>query len=58
MRLIFYPCQLQEVHCTDDHSEDQELLSKKEIKEQRVVAIKVVAHRHGRPAARLLGMSN
>ena len=40
MRLIFYPSQLQEVRCTDDHSEDQELLSKKEIKEQRVVAIK------------------
>jgi hypothetical protein len=45
MRLIFYPSQLQEFQYTDDHSEDQELLSKKEIKEQRVVAIKVVAHR-------------
>jgi hypothetical protein len=45
MRAIFLPSQLQEVQYTDDHSEDQELLSEKEIKEQRVVASKVVAHR-------------
>jgi transposase len=45
MQLIFYLSQLQEVHCTDDHSEDQERLSEKEIKEQRVVAIKAVAHK-------------
>jgi hypothetical protein len=45
MRLIFTPLSCKKVQYTDDHSEDQELLSEKEIKEQRVVTIKVVAHR-------------